>query len=497
MAEQPIPKHVLSKSTFLRGCQCTKSLFLYKNQPELRGEISDQQQAIFSQGTNVGELGHQLFPGGVDASLKSPYLYQKSVVYTKKLIDQRQEIIYEAAFQYDSVLAVIDILVKEKGKWKAYEVKSSTEVKDVNILDASLQYYVITQSGITLDDISIVHIDNRYIRQGPLEVNKLFTIQSVKAEVLEKQNFVKEKIDELKSVVSSKEIPATDIGPHCYDPYDCDFIEHCWSHIPEVSVFNLVRLNSNKKFELYQEGIVEFHQIPENYKLSDGQQMQVKHYLSKEIYTDKKSIQEFLSGITYPIYFMDFETFQPAVPLFDNSKPYQQIPFQYSLHLKSNRSQDLIHKDFLADANNKDPRIPFIESLIYSTAGTGTVMTYNKAFEVTRLKEISRDFPKYTQEINALIDRVDDLMTPFAQRMIYHPLFNGSYSIKSVLPALIPELSYDDLEISDGGTASASFLNLYSNTNKEEVEQTRTSLKAYCKLDTFAMVRLLEYMENI
>lgn len=497
MPAGPIPKHILSKSTFLKGCQCKKALFLYRNQPGLRVEISNQQQTLFTQGTNVGDLARQLFPGGVDASPENPYQYQKSVAYTNELIGKGIEIIYEAAFQFDGVMAAIDILVKENGKWKAYEVKSSTEVKDINILDASLQYYVITNSGIALDDIYIVHINNEYYRQGPLEINKLFSFYSVINEVLENQMFVNAKIEELKLILNVKEVPSIEIGPHCSDPYDCDFTTHCWSHIPEVSVFNLVRLNTNKKFELYKEGIIEFHQLPKDYKLSEGQRMQVKHYLSKEIYIDIKSIQEFLSGITYPICFMDFETFQPAVPMFDNSKPYQQIPFQFSLHHKLDRHQAIQHNEFLAQANTEDPRIPFIETLLLSTAGTGTVLAYNKSFEITRLKEIARDFPKYTQDIDELILRVDDLMIPFSKRMLYHSGMNGSYSIKTVLPALIPELSYSELEIGDGGSASAAFLNLYHTTNKEEVDKTRSHLKEYCKLDTLAIVRLFKYLEAI
>lgn len=488
-------RHVLSKSTFIRGCQCAKSLFLYKHQPELRDEISDHQQAIFNRGTSVGELAQQLFPGGIDASPATPFEYQKSVAYTQQLIEDGQKIIYEAAFQFNGVLAAIDILVKTKGKWKAYEVKSSTQVKDTFILDASLQYHVITQSGIALEDISIVHINNQYVRKGKIDINQLFAIQSINEEVLANQDFVAGKIAELKDVIKLKEAPVIDIGAHCGDPYPCDFTGHCWQHVPENSVFDISRLNGEKKFDLYSRGIVRFEDITEDVVLNDNQQLQVTSYLNKTDHIDKEGIREFLKNISHPIYFLDFETFMPAIPLYDQSRPYQQIPFQYSLHYKKKRTSEAQHFEFLAFPDG-DPRIPFIEQLLKETKAPGDILTYNQAFEKTRLKELAADFPKYANDLEERISRIKDLMTPFMQKLYYRPSMNGSYSIKSVLPALIPELSYDDLAIGNGGDASVSFEQMiYDKVNDHS--ELRNNLLEYCKLDTFAMVKILEHLENL
>jgi uncharacterized protein DUF2779 len=497
MEEESLEKHILSKSTFMRGCQCKKSLYLHKNHPDLKEGTSAAQQAIFDKGHEVGMLARELFPGGVDASPRDTFHYDESVSLTKKLLNKNVDIIYEACFQNEQVLTASDILLNEDGKWKCFEVKSSTEIKDEHILDAAMQFYIITQSGIMLDDISIVYINNQYIRKGELDLKLLFSVESIKDKVLALQDFVKEKIMELKLIISSENIPAEDIGIHCSDPYDCDFISHCWKHIKEPSVFDLTRLNSNKKFELYYKGITEFQQIPEDYKLSDAQRMQVDCFLKQKTFIEKKEIKTFLSQISYPLFYMDFETLQTPCPRFNSSKPYQQIPFQFSLHYKRNLEDDLQHHEFLAEADDNDPRIKFIESLLSVTKSSGIILTYNESFEKSILKQLASDFPQYAEAIAERISRIKDLMLPFFKRWYYSPAMNGKYSIKSVLPALIPEMSYDDLAIADGATASSAFLNLYDNTDAEEVNKVRANLKTYCQLDTFAMVKLFEHLQQL
>lgn len=497
MAKESAQKHILSKSTFLRGCQCHKSLWMYKNEFHLKEDASAAQQAIFNRGTDVGTLARQLFPGGIDASPFDSFHYHQSVAFTENAIKENAAIIYEAAFQYDQVLAALDILKNDSGKWFAYEVKSSTEIKEVHIKDAALQYYIITKCGIQLEDIFIVYINNQYTKKGELDLSQLFVIQSVKKEVTELQNFIEEKIVELKQIATSDVKPQMNIGIQCTDPYDCDFITHCWSHIPAVSIFNLVRLKSTKKIEWYSEGVIEFSQLNEGHLLSDGQKMQVESYLNQKDFIDVESIHAFLSTINYPVYFMDFETFQLAIPLFDNSKPYQQIPFQFSIHFKTDKKTEAQHSEFLAEANGKDPRENFIIALLKATELPGTILVYNQSFEISRLKELSQDFPEYSLEIENRISRIMDLMVPFAKRWYYTPGMNGSYSIKAVLPSLVPELSYKDLEIGDGGTASAVFLDLFNNPKNEATESIRANLLKYCQLDTLAMVRILEVLERI
>jgi len=489
-------RHLLSKSTCMMGHQCTKRLWLYKNKPELRPEISASQQMVFTKGTNTGLLAQQLFSGGKDATPVDYFSYPQAIKQTYDWISNGETIIYEAAFQYDRVMAALDILVNKGGKWNAYEVKSSTEVKDHFILDAALQYYVITNSGLKLDDIFIIHLNNEYVRNGELDLKGLFTIESIKNDVLELQPFIQDMIADNKNVLLLKKEPFHQIGLHCYDPYECEFIEHCWSHIPDISVFNLSRLFWDKKFELYYSGIVELHQLPEEFPLTDSQKLQVKGHLENYTHIDLDSIQEWLGQLQYPLFFMDFETFMPGVPLYNNSSPYQQIPFQFSVHQQNTENGPVTHSAFLGEPEI-DPREDFLVQLIKATKGMGSVLVYNKAFEGARLRELQEDFPKYKKEIDGILTRILDLMEPFQKKWYYTPEMSGSYSIKKVLPALVPELNYDALEISEGGTAMAAFEGLLNIKEDAEKQKIRNALLEYCKLDTEAMVRILEKLKTI
>ena len=488
--------HLLSKSSFIRGLQCEKQLYLYKYHYNEMDQLSEMQKTIFKRGTDVGKLAQQLFPKGIDASPKSQFEYDKAVVETKNLIDEKQKVIYEASFNFSDVLAVADIVVNEKSGLSVYEVKSSTSISETYVRDAALQYWVITNCGYKIKDFSITYINNQYLRKGKLDLNELFITESVLKLILPLQKWVGENVERFKKVLYKKTIPKIDIGEHCYDPYTCGFYEYCRKHIPENSVFDLSGVHLNKKYDLYRDGIIKLEDIPGDTKLSQTAKLQLDVYKSKKDIIDKKAIKEFLSDLIYPIYFMDFETFQPAVPMFDNSKPYMQIPFQYSLHYKKNKKCTVEHYEFLAETGN-DPRIKFIENLLLDTKSEGDILTYNKSFEVLRLKEIAEAFPKYKKEIEERINRVKDLMLPFQKKYYYNYKMQGSYSIKYVLPAIIPELSYKDLEINEGGLASIAFESLFYETDLMRIADTRTNLLEYCKLDTLAMVKLLEKLESL
>ncbi|MCF8297468.1 MAG: DUF2779 domain-containing protein, partial [Saprospiraceae bacterium] len=353
MPKQP----VISKSSFIRGKQCLKSLYLYKKHPELRDEISEGQQAIFNIGHNVGALAQQLFPGGVMAAFDLPEGFMRSMKNTTELIKNGHEVIYEAGFMNNGTHCFVDILVKKNNKWHIYEVKSSTSVKEVNIYDSAFQYLVLKNCGLELGDVSLIHINNQYVRKGEIDIKELFTIESVLDDVLKNQDFIKNYLSIEVDTLQKNEIPNIEIGQHCTDPYGCDFMGYCWKNIPEYSVFNISRLRADKKFELYKEGILKTTDIPEDYALNQNQLLQVHADKTNKKIIDKRSIISFVSTLKYPLYFLDFETFNPAIPLYDNSKPYQQIVFQYSLHILEKPNGKLLHKEFLAQASG-DPRIP-------------------------------------------------------------------------------------------------------------------------------------------
>ena len=476
--------------------QCHKSLFLYKKSPELRDDIDLAQKAIFSTGTDVGIRAQKLFPGGKDASIKDEIPGWKSINRTRKLIEAGEKVIYEAAFQCNGVLVAVDILVRHGKKWKFYEVKSSTEVKDVHLNDVALQLHVLSNSGLSVTDAFVVHLNNQYVRKGDLDIKSLFAIQSVFSEAQSKQEEVEEQIEVFRDLLGKKTEPKMDIGPHCSDPYDCDFQGHCWKHIPKNSVFDISRLGSDKKFALYNDGIVRIKDIPEDYPLSASQKIQVEGVLKNRVRIDEQNIKDFLKDLKGPLHFLDFETFNPAVPLYENSRPYQKICFQYSLHVQEVNRGDHHHHEFLAETGS-DPRKAFIEKLLADTQEMGDIMVYNKAFEVGCLNDLAATFPKYAKAIKALIARIKDLMTPFQNKHYYAPKMRGSYSIKAVLPALVPSLSYKKLAITDGGMASAIYEQLPKVTGPKTVAQTRKDLLDYCKMDTLAMVEVLEVLKKV
>jgi hypothetical protein len=491
-------KPILSKSTFIRGFQCEKSLYLYKHNYNLKDKIQPQLQAIFNQGTNVGVLAQDLFPNGVDASPSSYYKMQESVFKTLEFIKNGKEIIYEATFQFNGVIAALDILVKDSEGWKAYEVKSSTSVSEVYITDAAIQYYSLINSGIDLKDIFIVHINNQYEKDGDLNIKELFTIESVYDKVQEVLPNISSQIERFKQVINQDEVPIVDIGLHCNTPYNCDFKRQCWSHIPDYSIFNISRLTAKKKFDLYYQGIINFNQIDlTKAPLNGNQQMQIICDLENKNFIDAQQIQNFVNNLNFPIYHLDFETMATAVPIFDGTRPYQQFVFQYSLHIEYENGE-LEHKEYLAEANpNIDPRKGFVEQLIQNCGTIGDVLVYNIGFEKGKLNDLKALYPIHADELNNIIGRLKDLMTPFQKKWYYTPEMKGSYSIKYILPALVPELSYEDLEIKEGGTASTTFAQMVIGDFDGDIDETREHLLEYCKMDTFAMVKILEKLRQV
>ena len=448
------PKHILSKSTFMYGCQCPKRLWLHKYKPQLKDELDEEQQAIFQRGTDVGKLAEGLFPGGVDARPKDTFSYQQSVADTAKYIAAGKKVIYEAAFQYEGLLCAVDILVQRGGRWYAYEVKSTTKVKPEQLPDAAFQYYVITHAGLDLKDFSIVHLNNAYIRKGALDINQLFTPESVLASVLEWQGYINTQATQLKVMLQNKtDMPAIAVGDQCNKPYPCDFQGFCFEGIEEEE--------------------------PDY----------------GEPYINKDGIAEFLDQLEYPIYHMDFESWMTAVPEFDGHWPYRQVCFQYSVHVQQSPGAEPVHYEYLAEKVGT-PTEDFLKNLLQVLGTKGTVLVYSKGFECTRLNELVREHPQYEDTVDNVLDRIVDLMSPFHKRHYRLPEMQGRYTIKLVLPALIPELRYDDLTIGNGGDASAAFFNLRDETDTEKIKATREALLEYCGLDTLAMVRILEKIQS-
>ena len=488
----------LSKSLYIRGLQCEKSLWLKKKKPEVLQAPDDGAQAVFDTGTSVGELACELFSGGERIEYTGDFNSQ--IVKTKELIEHGSKVIYEATFCFDGILVMVDILCIGKDELVINEVKSSTSVKDVYIDDASIQYYVISSLGYKVSAVNIIHIDNTYVRGEKLELEKLFHAEDVTEQIIQKQAEIPQILSKFDEILSKNAEPEVDIGPHCSDPYNCDAWEYCWREqrgIPEYSVFNISRLRSDKKFDLYKNGVVKFEDIKDLDKFNASQQIQIRSELSQEEIIDKDAINEFLKTLSYPLYHLDFETFQQAVPEFVGLSPYEQIPFQFSIH-KEDGKGNLGHFEFLAEVG-ADPRYELALNLIKFIPQDACVLAYNMSFEKRVIRQLALNYPQISNELMAIHDNIKDLMAPFASKSYYHPKMQGSYSIKYVLPALVPEFesAYKDLNlIHHGGEAMQAYAAMAC-MNEMQRDTYKKALLEYCKLDTLAMVKVLEKLREV
>ncbi len=489
----------LSKSQYIRGLQCLKSLWLHKKKPELMSKDNSSQETLFNIGYDVGDLAKELFSNGVEIQF-NPDDFDGMIKQTQKLIAKGCEVIYEASFKENGIFAMADILVKdtETNSWDIYEVKASTSVKDYYIEDASVQFYCLSNI-LKINKVYIVHINNQYERMGKLNIKELFTIEDISTEVRAKQEDIPSNLEKMDEILKKDTMPNIAIGGQCGYPNPCNFEEYCWSDIFYPSVFNLYRMNFNKKLEMYQSGMKSYEDIPSDFYLNKTQQIQVDSFKSNKVHIDKKIIRDFIKEIKYPINFFDFETFQNAIPRFDKQRPYMQIPFQYSLHILYEDGR-LEHKEFLGD-EDIDPRDDLIEQMLSDITTNGSIVAYNQSFEIGRIRELAKYNLKKEKELLDLIDRFVDLIVPFRSLGYYHPNFNGSFSIKAVLPAMFPnddELDYKKLgSIQNGGDAMDTFANLHLLKNKSKRDDIRKDLLAYCHLDTLAMVRIYEKLVKI
>ncbi len=486
----------LSKSQYIRALQCHKSLWLYKNKPELRDIPDKAQESLFNTGYEVGDIAKELFANGVEIEFDE-YNFDSMITKTKELIESGCKVIYEATLKKKGIFAMADILVKNGDSWDIYEVKASTSVKDYYIDDTSIQWYAISKA-INLNKAYIVYINNQYTRQGKLNIKELFTIGDITDIVKQKQEEIPTHLKQIKDMLTD-DMPSIDIGKHCFEPFECDFYNYCWSHIPEKNSIFDISYAMGKQWELLNMGIYSIDNIPLDFTFGANASLQIAHHKSGKIKIDKPAIKDFLNTIQYPINFFDFETFQEAIPRFDFQRPYQQMPFQYSLHIL-HQDGTLEHKEFLGDENS-DPRKPLIEQMLKDITPNGSIIAYNQSFEITQIKNLASFYPAKSNELLNLIDRFVDLAYPFQYKHYYHPNFKGKYSIKIVLPTFFPnddELNYKNLgSIQNGSDAMDTFANLHLLKDKSKIGEIRKDLLAYCHLDTLAMVRIWEKLWEI
>ncbi len=483
----------LSKSLILKGMQCPKALWLKKNPPDFELPPQPDLEAKFAAGTAVGILAQQLFPGGTEVPFEG-LSFPAQLARTKKLIEKGAMVIYEASFSRGGIFVKVDILVRDGASWQIHEVKMGTSVKEVNLDDVAVQHYVLNASGLDISKSFLVHIDNSYVRQGAIEVNRLFHSEEITAEALARQQAMAELVEQLRETLRGAGEPDIDIGPWCTSPYECDYIPYCWQHIPEDSIFDL-RGKGIDKFAFFRQGIVRLEDLPLD-ELNGAQRFQAEATLGQTDVTDVAAIRVFLDTLWYPLCHLDFETFDTPIPPFDGTRPYQKIPFQYSLHIQESEGAEPEHFEYLAQPNI-DPRRELAEKLIAEISEEACVLTYNMAFEKSVLRELAELFPDLADDLHKRVDNVRDLMMPFKKRHIYRWPMRGSYSIKEVLPALVPDLFYEGMEIADGMAAMQAYHGMCALEPGEELDRLRQAMLEYCRLDTLAMVRILRVLNHL
>jgi len=485
----------LSKSRFVAGCQCLKRLYLQVHQPTLVAEPDEATEAIIEQGREVGMLARQLFPGGVE--VRSEGALDQAILATRELTANREvPAIFEGTFEHGGVLVRVDILHRRRdGRWRLIEVKSTTDVKDHHVVDLAIQHRVVTRSGVDLAASCLAHVSRDYVYEGgPIDASRFFRIRNLTRQVEKLQPELTVQLRSEFRVLAMPEAPDIPAGRQCSNPFTCEFFDHCNPPIHEDHILRLPRIHASTVAKLVALGVQCVHDIPENYPLSGRLRRACASVQTGKPWYSPEIADE-LSELKYPLHFADFETVNPAIPRFVGMRPYDQLPFQWSVDVQQASGAAPEHFEFLA-MDKSDPRPTFISTLCDALGDHGSIVVYHQQFESQRLSELATWLPEFAGRINKIQRRLWDLL-PIVRDHVYHPAFGGSYSLKSVLPALVPEMSYAGMEVSDGKAAGIAWESIVAGECSETQRQRkRKALLDYCGQDTLAMVKLLEGLRS-
>jgi predicted RecB family nuclease len=483
----------ISKSKFVAGVQCLKRLYLQVHQPELATQPDPAADAIIEQGREVGMLARSLFPGGIEVDCSGGL--GEAIRATRELVANRDvPAIFEAVFEHQNVLVKVDILHRRRdGRFRLIEVKSSTDVKQEHLDDVGIQYRVVSCSGLVLASACLAHVNRNYIRDGAIDPKRFFKIRNLTRRVQRLQPKLTFQLRSEFTILSMPDAPDVAPGRHCTDPVTCEFYDRCNPSRPNDHIGYLPRIHASVTKELEEMGVESINDIPEDFELSEIQRRAATCVQTGEPWFDRDGLKAELARLNYPLAYLDFETINPAIPRFAGTHPYQQIPFQWSAHIQQRPGAEPRHYEFLA-TDTRDPRLDFISSLCKVLGETGSIVVYNQQFEEGRLVELAASLPEFAQRIKGIQARLWDLL-PIVRNHVYHPAFLGSYSLKSVLPALVSEMTYDGMEVADGQAAGIAWESLVGGgLDCDERERIRNALLAYCALDTLAMVRLVNVL---
>lgn len=478
----------------MRGYRCHKALYLTIHEPALEPPIDEQKQALFDQGNAVGTLARTHFPGGLLVDNK-PWDFVGAIQTTRELIEKKTPIIFEAAFEHAGCYARADILCYNEAtqRYLVYEVKSSTKVKPEHIQDAGLQAWIMAKAGLPLEQINLMHINNAC--QYP-DLDNLFTTVDITQEIRDHYKQIAPTLQGILTSLREPSVPNIDIGPHCEKPAACEFMAHCWQekNIPPLSVLNLNGFY-HKKWDYYQAGIITI----DDERLTDLSEIQeriIDCHCHQKRYENKPAILEALSSWQYPFVYLDFETINPAIPRYPGTKPYEHVPFQFSVHTQTSENAEPSHIAYLHD-DETDPRPKLTPALIAACGTEGSIIAYHAKFEKERIEALALAFPEFEAALLALIPRLVDPL-PIIREHLYDPGFKGSFSLKNVAPALLgSEQSYEGMLVANGAQAQRAYEKLISPTlSPAEKTILKQAMLDYCNKDTAIMIPLVQYLKS-
>ena len=486
----------LTKTKYCNGLQCKKMLWLDEHKPEVKEE--KDVSSLMEQGNLVHEIARYLF--GEHINIKYTDNLKEMIKDTYHTIESYKDVIItEASFNYNNNFCSVDILIKKNENYEIYEVKSSSDLKDIYINDASYQYYVLTNLGLNVVKCNIVTLNRGYERIGNIELDKLFKIHDITNRVIELQSHVKENIEEINKYMNNELEQDMEIDEYCFKPYFCPFFKYCTRHLEHPNVFDITQEPGITALKLYRNGYVSFKDLLD-VKLSNKYRQRIEFEIyDKKDYIDKHNIKMYLKTLSYPLYFLDFETYQMPIPIYDHLHPYEKIPFQYSLHYYEKEGEELKHTEYLGIPGS-DPRRELAEQLVHDIPKDVCTLAYNMSFEKSVIMRLANIYPDLKEHLMNIHDHIKDLEDPFSKRYYYSKSMVGSSSIKKVLPSLFPNdpsLNYHNLDlIHNGNEAMDSFARM-GNMDGEELKYTRERLLKYCELDTYAMVKIYEKLLEV
>ena len=479
----------LSKSTYLKGKQCHLHLWRHFHASDLAAPADEAQQLVFDTGHKVGELACQRYPSGHLIAHDHEHV-DEALEETRRVIDAgAAPALFEAAFEHEHVFVRADVLERlPDGGWRLVEVKSTTQLKDVLVQDVAVQLWVLRGAGLDVREAAVLTLNRDYVYDGVrLDVHALFKPRPVLDEATALLEGIGEEAREMRAVLTRSEAPVVATGKHCTSPYPCPYYAHCThgpAH-PGHGIGELPGLRDPRRADLEAAGIDEIKDIPHSFPLNDLQRT-VRTAVRQGRIQMRGNLRKALARIKPPVRHLDFETFAPAIPRFAGTRPYDAIPFLFSVHTEQD-GRPPTHVDYLHEGDD-DPRPMLAERLLDAVGEEGSICVYSP-YERRMLRELAAAFPQRTKALSAIEARLFDLL-PVVRNHCYHPDFRGSFSLKSVLPTLAPSQGYSDLAVANGQQAAALYQRALANDNLAERQQTFAALRAYCQQDSLATLEV-------